>query len=91
VSWAHCSPIPPDLGDFWHHDPRLRIATHPTHCCQREQPGEAIRVLQPSLFAHRQITPGFPLGSKPSNLCAAQLSSANLTILYALDFPKTLM
>jgi len=73
-----------------HHDPRLRIAKEPTHCCQRAQPSKAIRILQPPLFAHRTIMPSFPLTAKRSNACAMRLSSANLTILYPLDFPKTL-
>ncbi|HLC23735.1 MAG TPA: hypothetical protein VJL08_04775 [Dehalococcoidia bacterium] len=55
----------------------------------RVQPRKAVRVLQPSLFAHCRIMPGFSLSSKRSNPCAARLPGTNLTIFYPLDFPKT--
>jgi hypothetical protein len=77
---------PPHLHD----DPRLRIAEHATHRCQWAQPRKPVRVLQPSLFAHRQIMPSFALRSKRSNPCTARLPSTNHHIFYPLDSVKTL-
>ena len=76
---------PPHLHD----DPRLRIAEHATHCCQGAQPGKPVRVLQPSLFAHRQIMPSFALRSKRSNPCAVRFPGTNRITFYPLDSVKT--
>jgi hypothetical protein len=72
-----------------HHDSRLRVAEHATHCCLRAQPGKTVRVLQPSLFAHRRIMPSFPFRSKRSNRSPVRLPGTKLPFLYPLDSPKT--